>query len=192
MKNQQGGRRWRRFGSLSRNIHEGRYVEEILLCLFFRLFVCSPNYSLFSEKKWGRGKLANSIPFVFFPPFPQVNLSIGRFVYFPTFLHRIFSLFLKFVETSRKVENENFGDGGNELEPSTYRDTRIFLWSVHLRVENKSEVGPGLSGYCRVELPSPGIDAFSRGILCVFLLRKRGGRVRLLKFVEKLKGMREK
>lgn len=75
----------------------------------------------------GRGKLANSIPFVFFPPFPQVNLSIGRFVYFPTFLHRIFSLFLKFVETSRKVENENFGDGGNELEPSTYRDTRIFL-----------------------------------------------------------------
>lgn len=122
-----GGRRWRRFGSLSRNIHEGRYVEEILLCLFFRLFVCSPNYSLFSEKKWGRGKLANSIPFVFFPPFPQVNLSIGRFVYFPTFLHRIFSLFLKFVETSRKVENENFGDGGNELEPSTYRDTRIFL-----------------------------------------------------------------
>lgn len=67
-----GGRRWRRFGSLSRNIHEGRYVEEILLCLFFRLFVCSPNYSLFSEKKWGRGKLANSIPFVFSLPFPRL------------------------------------------------------------------------------------------------------------------------
>lgn len=50
----------------------------------------------------GRGKLANSIPFVFFSPFPQVNLSIGRFVYFPTFLRRIFSLFLKFVETSEK------------------------------------------------------------------------------------------
>lgn len=138
----------------------------------------------------GEGEIGKFNPFRFFSPFPQVNLSIGRFVYFPTFLRRIFSLFLKFVETSRKVENENFGDGGNELEPSTYRDTRIFLWSVHLRVENKSEVGPGLSGYCRVELPSPGVDAFSRGILCVFLLRKRGGRVRLLKFAEKLKGMK--
>lgn len=137
----------------------------------------------------GRGKLANSIPFVFFLPFPRlIYRSVVSFTF--QLSSAEFSLFLKFVETSRKVENENFGDGGNELEPSTYRDTRIFLWSVHLRVENKSEVGPGLSGYCRVELPSPGVDAFSRGILCVFLLRKRGGRVRLLKFAEKLKGMK--
>lgn len=154
------------------------------VCLFVRLIIPS------SQRKNGGGGNWQIQSLSFF--FSLVNLSIGRFVYFPTFLRRIFSLFLKFVETSRKVENENFGDGGNELEPSTYRDTRIFLWSVHLRVENKSEVGPGLSGYCRVELPSPGVDAFSRGILCVFLLRKRGGRVRLLKFVEKLKGMREK
>lgn len=75
----------------------------------------------------GEGEIGKFNPFRFFSPFPQVNLSIGRFVYFPTFLRRIFSLFLKFVETSRKVENENFGDGGNEFEPSTYRDTRIFL-----------------------------------------------------------------
>lgn len=75
----------------------------------------------------GEGEIGKFNPFRFFSPFPLVNLSIDRFVYFPTFLRRIFSLFLKFVETSRKVENENFGDGGNELEPSTYRDTRIFL-----------------------------------------------------------------
>lgn len=129
MKNQQGGRRWRRFGSLSRNIHEGRYVEEILLCLFFRLFVCSPNYSLFSEKKWGRGKLANSIPFVFFPPFPQVNLSIGRFVYFPTFLHRIFSLFLKFVETSEKskmkILEKIWREQGRTIDLSRYEDILV-------------------------------------------------------------------
>lgn len=74
----------------------------------------------------GRGKLANSIPFVFFLPFPRlIYRSAVSFTF--QLSSAEFSLFLKFVETSRKVENENFGDGGNELEPSTYRDTRIFL-----------------------------------------------------------------
>lgn len=92
------------------------------VCLFVRLIIPSSQ-----RKNEGEGEIGKFNPFRFFSPFPLVNLSIGRFVYFPTFLRRIFSLFLKFVETSRKVENENFGDGGNELEPSTYRDTRIFL-----------------------------------------------------------------
>lgn len=105
-----GGRRWRRFGSLSRNIHERRYVEEILLCLFFRLFVCSPNYSLFSEKKWGEGEIGKFNPFRFFSPFPQVNLSIGRFRLLSNFPPPNFLSFFKICGNEWKVENENFGE----------------------------------------------------------------------------------
>lgn len=141
MKNQQGGRRWRRFGSLSRNIHEGRYVEEILLCLFFRLFVCSPNYSLFSEKKWGGGGnwQIQSLSF-FFLPFPRLIYRSVVFVYFPTFLHRIFSLFLKFVETSEKskmkiLEMEGTSSNHRLIEIRGYScDPSIFALRINRKL----------------------------------------------------------
>lgn len=143
MKNQQGGRRWRRFGSLSRNIHEGRYVEEILLCLFFRLFVCSPNYSLFSEKKWGRGKLANSIPFVFFLPFPRlIYRSVVSFTFqlSSTEFSSLFSFFLKFVETSEKskmkiLEMEGTSSNHRLIEIRGYScDPSIFALRINRKL----------------------------------------------------------
>ena len=56
----------------------------------FRLFVCSPNYSLF-KKKGGELTEANSISLVFSLSL-SVNLSIGRFVYFRSFFQQSFSL----------------------------------------------------------------------------------------------------
>lgn len=104
------------------------------VCLFVRLIIPS------SQRKNGGGKLANSIPFVFFPPFPQVNLSIGRFVYFPTFLRRIFSLFLKFVETSEKskmkiLEMEGTNSNHRLIEIRGYScDPSIFALRINRKL----------------------------------------------------------
>lgn len=94
------------------------------VCLFVRLIIPSSQ-----RKNEGEGEIGKFNPFRFFSPFPQVNLSIGRFVYFPTFLHRIFSLFLKFVETSEKskmkILEKIWREQGRTIDLSRYEDILV-------------------------------------------------------------------
>lgn len=91
----------------------------------------------------GEGEIGKFNPFRFFPPFSQVNLSIGRFVYFPTFLHRIFflfSFFLKFVETSEKskmkiLEMEGTSSNHRLIEIRGYScDPSIFALRINRKL----------------------------------------------------------
>lgn len=126
MKNQQGGEGGVVSAPFRATFTKGDTSKKyfsvfFFVCLFVRLIIPS------SQRKNGGGGnwQIQSLSF-FFLPFPRlIYRSVVSFTF--QLSSAEFSLFLKFVETSRKVENENFGDGGNEFEPSTYRDTRIFL-----------------------------------------------------------------
>lgn len=103
------------------------------VCLFVRLIIPS------SQRKNGGGGNWQIQSLSFF--FSLVNLSIGRFVYFPTFLHRIFSLFLKFVETSEKskmkiLEMEGTNSNHRLIEIRGYScDPSIFALRINRKLD---------------------------------------------------------
>lgn len=140
MKNQQGGEGGVVSAPFRATFTKGDTSKKyfsvfFFVCLFVRLIIPS------SQRKNGGGGnwQIQSLSF-FFPPFPQVNLSIGRFVYFPTFLRRIFSLFLKFVETSEKskmkiLEMEGTSSNHRLIEIRGYScDPSIFALRINRKL----------------------------------------------------------
>lgn len=140
MKNQQGGEGGVVSAPFRATFTKGDTSKKyfsvfFFVCLFVRLIIPSSQ-----RKNEGEGEIGKFNPFRFFSPFPQVNLSIGRFVYFPTFLRRIFSLFLKFVETSEKskmkiLEMEGTSSNHRLIEIRGYScDPSIFALRINRKL----------------------------------------------------------